>query len=116
MEEKRVIFTRDCPLAEDVKKRADIMRKERAKYALEQLIGETVLEEIKTAESCGKRSTFTLTDCARCKGISELYKEDIEIVFQKVQVMLRNRGFKADYFYNSEMPQRVIFHISWDNN
>lgn len=116
MEEKRINLTHDCPLAEDVKKRADIMRKECAKYELEQFIGKAILEEIKTAGGCGKRNTFVLTDYARCKGVQELYKEDMEIVFQKLQGMLINRGFKADYFYNYEMPQRVIFHISWDNN
>ena len=101
MEENCVNFTRDCPLAEDVKKKADIMRKENAKSNLENLIGKTI---------------FVLIECACCKGIHELREEDVNIVLKKILCMLRNRGFKADYLYKYEMIQRVIFHISWDND
>lgn len=116
MEENCVNFTRDCPLAGDVKKKADIMRKENAENNLENLIGKTILEEIKMAENRGERSTFVLIECACCKGIHVLYEEDVNIVLKKILCMLRNRGFKADYLYKYEMMQRVIFHISWDDN
>lgn len=116
MEENCVNFTRDCPLAGDVKKKADIMRKENAKSNLEKLIGKTILEDIKMAENLGERSTFVSIECACCKGIYELREEDVNIVLKKILSMLRNRGFKADYLYKYEMIQRVIFHISWDDN
>ena len=116
MEENCVNFTRDCPLAGDVKKKADIMHKENAKNNLENLIGKTILEEIKMAENRGERSIFALIECACCKGIYELREEDVNIVLRKILSILRNRGFKADYLYKYEMIQRVIFHISWDDN
>lgn len=116
MEENCVNFTRDCPLAGDVKKKADIMRKKNAENNLENLIGKTILEEIKMAENRGEGSIFVSIECACCKGIHELYEEDVNIVLRKIQSMLRNRGFKADYLYKYEMIHPVIFHISWDDN
>ena len=117
MEENCVNFTRDCPLAEDVKKKAVIMRKKNAENNLENLIGKTILEEIKMAENRGERSTFVSIECACCKGIHELCKEDVNTVLGKILSILRNRGFKADYLYKYEKTiQRVKFYISWDND
>lgn len=116
MEEKKINLTRDFPFARDIKAMAEKMYKENAKYELEQYLGKVILEEITFARNRGKMSTFVSIECVRCKPASDLTEEDLTVVYDTIQELLRTKGFKADYSYKYETNLPVIFHISWDNN
>lgn len=116
MEERKINLTHDFPLAKDIKAGAEKMYKENAKYDLEQYLGKVILEEINWARNRGKMSTFVSVECVRCKSASNLFEEDITIVYDKIQGLLRTKGFKADYTYKYETNLPVVFHISWDND
>ena len=116
MEEKKINLTHDFPLARDTKVIAEKMYRENAKYDLEQYLGKVIIEEINLARNRGKMSTFVSVECVRCKSASNLVEEDLAIVYDKIQGLLRTNGFKVDYFYKYEMNLPVIFHISWDDN
>lgn len=116
MEEKKINLTHDFPFARDIKVGAEKMYKENAKYDLEQYLGKVILEEITFARNRGKMSTFVSVECVRCKPASNLVEEDLTKVYDKIQGLLRMKGFETDYFYKYETNLPVIFHISWDNN
>lgn len=113
MEEKKINLTYEFPLARDTKVMAEKMYRENAKYDLEQYLGKVILEEINLARNRGKMSTFVSVECVRCKSASNLVEEDLVIVYDKIQGLLRTNGFEVDYFYKYEMKLPVIFHISW---